>query len=437
MSLRYQINLRILLSALCILILGSTVTIWQARNAVNNEVESSINLAVQLVELSLKQSQSNQQASMDWLPQLAILKATRHLNIQLKQPSGDITQLVQTRHNKVDLDLPPEWFINWVGREYPKVEYPVIGFDGSQLLLIIQANPLDEITEAWQESLVFFSSLLLFTLLTFLAVNIAFHQSFIAINKIIAGLNILEAGRYDYKLPKFKVREYRNIALAINQMAAKLQLVQQENSELTQHSLRVQEEQRQHLSQELHDELGQSLTAIKVMAVTAGHPKSNTLEITESIGGICDHLMQVVRGMMYQLHPMVLTELGLKATLDDMVMHWELRNPSLSINLDYDDSVNMLPAEISIQIFRVIQECLTNIVRHAEANTVKISLNKQSDDWHLVIIDNGKGCDMQNLRKGFGLRGMEERVRSLGGKMSLNSKENAGLMITVLIPEGI
>ena len=218
-------------------------------------------------------------------------------------------------------------------------------------------------------------------------------------------------------------------------MADNLQLAQQENSELTRHSLQVQEEQRQHLSKELHDELGQSLTAIKVMAVTAGHPKSNTLEITESIVGICDHLMKVVRGMMYQLHPLVLTELGLKATLDDMLMHWELRNPDLTINMQCDESIKNLSAATSIQVFRVIQECLTNIVRHANADKVDIILKMQPQQLFLSIKDNGKGCDFQQVKPGFGLRGMKERVSSLGGTVNLESKEEQGVLVTILIPK--
>lgn len=206
MSLRYQINVRIFLIALCILILGRSLSIWQARNAVREEVESSINLAIQLEGLSLSQNKSSNQTAIEWLPKLVILKATRHLNIQLKQPTGNITQLVQTQAKVADLGLPPDWFINWVGRSIPNLEYLVINYDGSQLFLIIQADPLDEITEVWLESLIFFSSLFLFTLLTFIAVNLAFQQSLISINKIVDGLRIIEVGQYDFKLPKFKVR---------------------------------------------------------------------------------------------------------------------------------------------------------------------------------------------------------------------------------------
>lgn len=217
-------------------------------------------------------------------------------------------------------------------------------------------------------------------------------------------------------------------------MTAKLQLAQQENSELTKHSLQVQEEQRKHLSQELHDELGQSLTAIKVMAVTAGNPKSNTLEITKSIVDICDHLMQVVRCMMYQLHPLVLTELGLKATLDDMLMHWRVRNPSLKISLQCNYLVEKLPASTSIQVFRVIQECLTNIVRHANAGKVEIVLKIKEQQLFLNIKDNGQGCDFQQVKSGFGLRVMKERVSSIGGSMNLESIKNEGVVVTVVIP---
>jgi hypothetical protein len=102
------------------------------------------------------------------------------------------------------------------------------------------------------------------------------------------------------------------------------------------------EEERQHLSQELHDEFGQSLTAIKVMAVTAAHEKADTKKITTSMIEICDHLMTVVRSMMKQLHPLILTELGLKATLEDLLHHWEVRHAPTVFTLHYDDAVAVL-----------------------------------------------------------------------------------------------
>ncbi|MGR9014872.1 MAG: histidine kinase, partial [Gammaproteobacteria bacterium] len=378
MSLRYQINLRILFSSLCILLLGSSIAIWQARDAVKKEIDSSINLAVQLISFGFSQASQTPFNETDWLPKFNSLNQTRHLSIQLKEPSGRIISLAHNnRRTNID-EKPPQWFINLVAVDYPKVEHPITRFNGEHITLIIQATPLDEITEVWQESIAFFSSLFLLTLLTFLSVNLAFNKALKSIAVIVNALKVIETGQYQQKLPDFSTQEYDSIAKAINHMTGELNASQQENRALTQHTLEIQEDERQRLSQELHDELGQSLTAIKVMAVTAGRSQTGTgmsiKQTTDSIISICDHLMTVVRSMMHQLHPLVLTELGLKATMEDLLNHWAIRNPELKLTIACPDQVDDLEQKITIQVFRVVQECLTNIVRHAQANQASISL---------------------------------------------------------------
>ena len=153
MSLRYQINLRIFISSLCILLLGGSIAVWQARKSVDKEVDSSINLAVQLITFGFSQATYAPQTETDWLPQFNALKETRHLSIQLKQPSGEVaTFSPQQTHQR---EKPPQWFINLVKGRHPKAEHPITTQGGKRLTLIIQANPLDEITEAWEESLDF------------------------------------------------------------------------------------------------------------------------------------------------------------------------------------------------------------------------------------------------------------------------------------------
>ena len=434
MSLRYQINLRIFLSAICILLLGGSISTWQAREAVKDEVASSISLAVQLIEFGYKDKPSINFGNSGWLVQLNALKAIRHLNIQLKKPSGKFISLLKHNDLKGKRDTPPDWFISLIGSHYPTTEYPFTDSDGTQLILSIEANPLDEITEVWQETLIFFISISLLTLLAFIAVNLAFNQSLKSIERIVDGLRVIEKGKYQQKLPEFKIREYNNIAKAINHMTDELSIAEQEYSALTKHSLDIQEKERQYLAQELHDELGQSLTAIKVMTVTARHPKSDILHITQSITGICDHLIHVVRTMMYQLHPHVLTELGLKASLDDMLKHWKERNVDLSMTVNCSAAMDTLPQQMTIHLYRVIQECLTNIVRHAEAKHVVINLNKNTREIYLSVTDDGKGCDMHNIKSGFGLRGMQERIKTMGGELIISSTVQQGMTVTATIP---
>ena len=442
MSLRYQINLRILISSLCILLLGGSIAIWQARNAVDKEVDSSINLAVQLIKFGFSQAS---RAETDWLPQFNALKETRHLSIQLKAPSGEIISIAHKNQLTNHQEKPPQWFIKLVEGKYPKAERPITTYDGKQLTLIIQANPLDEITEVWQESLGFFGSLFLLTLLTFLAVNLAFNKALKSIAIIVNALKIIETGQYQQKLPDFSILEYDNIAKAINHMTGELNASQQENRALTQHSLEIQEDERQRLSQELHDELGQSLTAIKVMAATAGRSQAGPMgtrtdikQVTDAIVSICDHLMTVVRSMMHQLHPLVLTELGLKATMEDLLNHWALRNPALKLTIDCPDEVDTLEQKIAIQVFRIVQECLTNIVRHAHAKQAIISLEIVHPSTvralRLRVTDDGQGCAAEMIKTGFGLLGMRERVNSLGGELTIQTGPQQGMSITASIP---
>ena len=429
MSLRYQINLYICIISVCILLIGSTLAIWQARQSINNEVDSSITLALQLIQMNLSNQPTHE---IDWIYRLNRLEQTRHLKIQLKQASGLIINMSDPSLNK--LETPPQWFVHLVDSDYPKKEYQLNTLNNQWLTLIIQANPMDEITEVWHETIALFSLLLTLIILVFLSINFAFSDSLHTIQTIIKHLKHIEKGHYDDKLPCFKITEYDKIAKAINQMNRVLEQTQQKNQTLTQHSLKIQEEERQHLSQELHDEFGQSLTAIKVMAVTATHHNVDIKKVTGSIMEICDHLVTVVRSMMKQLHPLILTELGLHATLEDLVHHWKIKMPQTVFQLIINDEVDMLDKTIIIQVFRVIQESLTNIIRHANATEVQINLSTTRTQLTLFINDNGQGCQLNNRTTGFGLQGIEERIKLLGGDLHLQSQPNQGFQIIAYIP---
>ncbi|MGJ0483441.1 MAG: histidine kinase [Methylomicrobium sp.] len=433
MSLRYQINLRILISSFCILLLGGAIALGQARQAVNEEIDASISLAVQLMKFGFSQGRFDE---ADWLRGINSLKETRHLHIQLQTPSGQLLGVPQQSPDAAK-PKPPQWFIALVGGKRTQTVQPIVTVDGKLFMLIIQANPLDEITEVWEESTAFFVSLFLLTLLTFLAVHLAFNKALNSIAVIVSALQNIEKGHYRQKLPEFSTLEYDSIAKAINHMTDELSKAQQENRALTQHSLEIQEEERQRLAQELHDELGQSLTAIKVMAVAAGRQKADIKQTTETIVTISDHLMAVVRSMMHQLHPLVLTELGLKAAIEDLISHWASRNPELCLSLDCSEQVDDLNQKVTIQIFRIVQECLTNIVRHAEASQASISIQIDREPEGRLLLevrDNGQGCADGNLKTGFGLLGMKERILSLGGEFSIDTRLRHGMRIAACIP---
>lgn len=417
------------------IILGGAIAIWQARQAVDKEVAASVHLALQLFALGITDTPTFQQN--DDLSHFRTLQQTRHLSIQLQKPDGQLTHFTADDQPSDPDAMPPAWFIRLVKGDYPKVEHQLKTKDGKLLTLIIQAKPLDEITEVWQESLGFFTSITLLTILTFIAVNLVFNKSLKSISIIVEALREIETGQYRHKLPTFAVEEFDNIAKAVNHLMAEQEKTRKENQALTQHSLAIQEDERQRLSQELHDELGQSLTAIKVMAITASRQKDDIDKITTSIKEICDHLMTVVRSMMQQLHPLVLTELGLKATLEEMVNHWSERNPALDLTINCSESVDRIDKNITIQVFRVIQECLTNVIRHAQAQHVTIDLEIVDTPHKSLLLrvqDDGKGCNLESFSKGFGFLGMAERIKTLDGEFNCVSQLGEGMTITSKVP---
>lgn len=432
MSLRNQIIFRILLSAIAILLLAGTLTLWQARRSVEKEIASSIQLAEEIMNLGIHHLNL---ASQD-LSRFHALQPTRHLSIQLQQADGRLLSIQDQAFNTQPESLPPDWFVRAMAVDHPTMEHQINTSDGQSLKLIISPRPLDEITEAWQESIMFFSSMSLLIALSFFAIHLVLSKSLAAITRIVEALRSIENGDYQQRLPSFAAVELDTIANAINHMSSELQQAQSANQALTQHTLSIQEAERQQLSQDLHDEFGQSLTAIKVMAAAAVSPKADLQHISSSIQDSCEHLMQVLRSMMQQLHPLILSQLGFAATLEDLVSVWQKRYPSLDWQLDYDPEIDQLPDALSIQLFRVIQECLTNCVRHAQAQQVRIDLHtlEQSQQLRLEISDDGQGCSDNQLHSGFGLKGIRERIHSLKGRLEIATAPQQGMQITAMIP---
>jgi len=127
-----------------------------------------------------------------------------------------------------------------------------------------------------------------------------------------------------------------------------------------------------------------------------------------------------------------LAELGLGATLTDLVTEWHRRNSDLEIVLHYDAALEQLDNKVAIHVYRIVQECLTNVVRHAQASKVNVSLALSSERVEINVVDNGIGGKTES--HGFGVLGMRERVESLGGKFAFNSEKNKGVQVNAWMP---
>ncbi len=445
MSLSLRLNLLITSLFVLVFMLGTLLVVNNARRAVNEETNSTANLTLSLLELaftSIGGPQRQEQMSMRLMEQLRHLERTRHLRIELLREDGSsLSTGAVTSPRPADA---PAWFIHVVEPETIPLRRELVVPDAPFREIVIHADPTDEISEAWDDSRSLLGLLFLFSLLANAMVAFTLRRWLRPVTAITAALEGIQQGDYRPRLSPVELPELQLIATRFNQMAEVLERIHDENRRLAQRSLRIQEQERRHLAHELHDELGQSISAIKAVAVSiAQHPKLADTAVRESadtIAEISSHVYDVVRGMMRRLRPVILDELGLVMALQEMVDDWNTHHQELFCRLVTRGELAGLGDDIDITVYRIVQEALTNIVKHAGASEVVLELElHQAGDFgeamvELKISDNGRGFDRQAFPRGLGLLGMQERVQALNGELELATRPGQGLRLRACIP---
>ena len=441
MSLRFRLNMLITLLFALILLTASFYVIDNARTSVKEEMQSVSKLTLQLIEIALMSNAASNTTEIQQsvLEKIANLESTRHLEIELYK-TGNIGSMVPVRIIPTINAQAPDWFVRMVKPQ--PVEYRRVFRESltAYTEILIRANPSDEITEVWNETRGVLGLLVLFAVLANILVYISLGRGLAPIESILKGLDGIEQGEYQRRLPRFKFPEFSRISEKFNNMAEVLQTSRDENILLTQKSLAIQEDERRILAQELHDEFGQSITAIKAVLASIEQTKYQDSEALKNsariIGTFSDRMYEVARRMMRQLRPAILDEFGLISALQDMIDDWNSRHEDVFCHFEFNGKFDELGEEVNISIYRVIQESLTNIIKHAQATDVSVCLQRVEKDpvcnigVKLIIKDNGVGFDDSNQR-GLGLLGMRERIEALKGSFAMESAINEGVEIIV------
>lgn len=203
----------------------------------------------------------------------------------------------------------------------------------------------------------------------------------------------------------------------------------------------VREEERTRISRELHDELGQQLTALRMdvswLASRLSPDQPGLVEKLNSMKATIDATVRSVRRISAELRPLVLNELGLVAATEWLVQDFAARSGiKTELDLDLDEHTLALDDRLATAMFRVLQESLTNVARHANASRVNVVLSGANGALVLKVQDDGKGIAPGEERKSgsFGLLGMRERVQALGGQVTLRSSPGEGTTVEVSVP---
>jgi PAS domain S-box-containing protein len=240
----------------------------------------------------------------------------------------------------------------------------------------------------------------------------------------------------------------RTAALSAANRALQAEMIQrqhaeQEHKKLLRRLADAQENERARISRELHDQLGQELTALKLGLRLVKNQGASVPEVRESVGKLeqlAGGLMQAIHRLAWELHPAVLDDLGLETALRRYTSEWSEHN---HVPADFHASRmdgGRLPLDLETTLYRVTQEALTNVLRHATAKRVSVLLERRKDSISLIIEDDGAGFDTTTIfhaarsRGKLGLLGMQERVAMVGGTIEIESNPGAGTTIFARIP---
>lgn len=207
-----------------------------------------------------------------------------------------------------------------------------------------------------------------------------------------------------------------------------------ENRRLALRNLEVQEEERRRLAQELHDDLGQYLNAIKLDArgLLGASSGDETQACAHRIGASADHAYAAANAIVRRLRPPALDDLGLYAALEACVLRWRQSHPQLDTQLVVQGDIDSLPEALGLVVYRLVQEGLTNCVRHAGASRLDIEVTREegvAGSLTVILRDNGNGMPAGAQPTGHGIAGMRERVELLGGRFRWLSVPGQGVTI--------
>ncbi len=241
-------------------------------------------------------------------------------------------------------------------------------------------------------------------------------------------------GDLSYRITLGRNDELGVLALAFNQMVDTLEETIDELRSVSLRLLSAEEAERRRIAHEIHDELGQTLTAFKfsISAAMRSNPDDPNLVAAKQMAS---EAQEKARTLSHELRPPMLDDMGLIPTLEWYIDRLEQR-ANLAISLDANLNENALPTELKTTLYRLITEALTNIRKHAQASSVNIILSEDKGRISLTITDDGRGFDTAILNQihSLGIAGMQERVNLLRGKFLLKSQPGHGTEIAVILP---
>jgi two-component system sensor histidine kinase UhpB len=450
MQLVTRLLLRLLVVGAAMMMVAMVLTLAAAKRNIADEADSSQRIGQLMAILSALQEGAPVARQTEAIDAMNAGDTLRNFHVALIDDDG--RRLTRPPHGDDEAGAHlPNWLQRWLLSDQTMSTYTlgIVRPDGQKLAIALESAPQAESGEAVTTTLLQLGLFGAITLALIAVLWISVRHALAPLSGILQGIARIEAGDYAARIAASSTRELNQIAQALNHLSEALNEQIAKQRELLHRLQEVQEEERRRLAHELHDEFGQLLTALQVDASfmlkqSAGQPalEACAQAMHENSGSILSQL----RGLLAQLRPYGLQgdeehHIALEQALRDLVKQRQARgDAALDCRLSVSLGDAVVPQRLAVAVYRIAQEALTNVMRHAQASTVDMRLTVDDVNAELVlkVEDDGVGLsalpDRGSAAEGLGLTGIRERVLANQGRLQLSSGDARGLRLEARFP---
>ena len=437
MTLKSTLIASIVAVALITLLFGASISYWHALSKVEAEMQAAIVVGARIAANAVDDAEESADPSRRLHLLVADFNGDRHLRAIWEDSGGrTIAESVPARpHQDV-----PDWFHEIFRQPEQNVEVDLpASFDGLGKF-ILRPDPRNEIAEVWDD---IWNTLTILGLLCVLLLGCVYwllSRALGPLTELATALNTIHKSSDAPRIQETGPSEFLEVYRGFNAMSERLQETEAKNRRLTDQLAAVQEEERADLARDLHDEIGPFLFSVDVDAASIAHCldkgkadeiPSRVATIRESIG----HMQRHVKELLGRLRSDALVDVGLLDAVDNLVDFWKARYPSVEFTITAPDY--SLGRAIEQTVFRIVQESLSNAMRHGKPNSVEIQIEDDDDGVLVEIRDDGSGLNSAGGSggSGLGISGMRERVDALAGEFEVSPRTGTkGVVVRAWLP---
>jgi two-component system, NarL family, sensor histidine kinase UhpB len=443
MTLRLQINLIVGALTLLFAVAVMALQLRGMRESVHEEVVAANRVASQLLDRTVWRYAAQGNAAL--LGFLQGLGRVRSNDISFFDAQGRELYHSPPSPYKAGRDAPG-WFAALLAP--PPAEQSIRFPDGR---IVVRANASRAILDAWEEMAWLGGGALAMLVLANALVFWLVGRTVRPFPRIVAALDTLQQGRFDVALPALPGREAAAIAAAFNHMLGQLQAHLETERRAARAELQLSdtrelqrwldgqvEAERRMIARELHDEFGQSVTAMRSLALAIAQRSSDaqTIRTAQLVADEALRLYDAMHGIIPRLAPLVLDRFGLAEALADLAERTRRSQPGLAFTTQVDLGLAQLSPESSLALYRAAQEGVTNALRHGQARHLALQVQATEGQVQLQLDDDGSGLPPEGVKRAghYGLRWLAERVQDLGGVLSVSPVQPHGARLAVRLP---